>query len=184
MADPFFFGYGSLVNRETHDFPQINRASLTGWRRGWRHTNMRDVAFLTAVPDPSSTIQGLIAHVPNQDWVALDEREWAYDRVQITAMVSHPLDHDIEIAVYAIPAERYSKPSLKHPILLSYLDVVIQGYLREFGETGAADFFTTTDGWDIPVLNDRAAPQYPRHQCLTAHETAFVDDQLAQITSR
>ena len=182
MADPFFFGYGSLVNRDTHDFPQINRASLTGWRRGWRHTDLRDAAFLTAVPDPGTTIQGLIAHVPNEDWQALDKREWAYERVQVTDTVKHPLTYAIDIVVYAVPAERHNKPSIKHPILLSYLDVVVQGYLREFGEDGAAQFFTTTDGWDIPVINDRATPRYVRHQILTASETAFVDHHLARIT--
>lgn len=184
MADPFFFGYGSLVNRATHTFPQVNQARITGWRRGWRHTNLRDAAFLTAIPDPDSTIQGLIAHVPNDDWIALDEREWAYDRVPVTAAVAHPLTRDIDIAIYAVPAERHSQPSTKHPILLSYLDVVIQGYLREFGENGARQFFETTDGWDIPVLNDRQSPRYVRHQKLTDGETNFVDHHLAQYAQR
>lgn len=178
MTDPFFFGYGSLVNRATHDFPQINRASITGWRRGWRHTDLRDGAYLTAIPDPDTTIQGLIAHVPNDDWAALDKREQAYARVPATDAVSHPLKQPIHIVIYTVSDSRIRQPATKHPILLSYLDVVIQGYLQEFGEAGAAEFFATTDGWDIPILNDRAAPRYPRHQKLTAYETAFVDDQL------
>lgn len=180
MADPFFFGYGSLVNRATHDFPQASPARITGWRRGWRYTDLREAAFLTAIVDPVTTIQGLIAHVPNNDWIALDEREKAYDRVAVTSAVDHPLRHDIDIAVYAVPTQRYSQPTTKHPILLSYLDVVIQGYLQEFGEDGAHQFFKTTDGWDIPVLNDRQSPRYSRHQILSDHETAFVDHHLAQ----
>lgn len=182
MAEPFFFGYGSLVNRATHTFPKVNPASITGWRRGWRHTDLREAAFLTAISDPDTTIQGLIAHVPNDDWVALDKREWAYDRVPVTSAVEHSLAYDIDIAVYAVPTERYSKPSAKHPIMLSYLDVVVQGYLQEFGEDGARQFFETTDGWDIPVLNDRQSPHYPRHQTLSDTETAFVDHHLAQYT--
>lgn len=180
MANPFFFGYGSLVNRATHTFPQVNRASIAGWRRGWRHTDLREAAFLTAIADPETTIQGLIAHVPNDDWAALDKREWAYDRVPVTSAVEHSLTHDIDIAVYAVPTERHSRPSTMHPIMLSYLDVVVQGYLQEFGEGGARQFFETTDGWDIPVLNDRHAPRYPRHQSLSESETAFVDYHLAQ----
>ena len=80
MADPYFFGYGSLVNLATHDFPDPRPARLKGWRRAWRHTDLRPVAFLTAVPDTESEIEGMIAHVPRNDWAALDEREWAYDR--------------------------------------------------------------------------------------------------------
>jgi hypothetical protein len=70
------------------------------------------------------------------------------------------------------------------PILMSYLDVVVQGYLREFGQAGAEDFFATTDGWDIPVLDDRAAPRYPRHQALTGDERALVDALLREVGGR
>ncbi len=64
---------------------------------------------------------------------------------------------------------------------MSYLDVVIQGYLTEFGEEGAARFFETTSGWNAPLLNDRAAPLYPRAQSLTVDETAFIDQALARL---
>ena len=49
MSDPFFFGYGSLVNRSTHDYPRATRARVRGWARSWKQTNLRKVAFLTAV---------------------------------------------------------------------------------------------------------------------------------------
>jgi len=180
MADPYFFGYGSLVNAATHDFGDPRPARLTGWRRTWRHTDLRPVAFLTAIPDAQSEIEGMIAHVPNGDWAALDQREWAYDRLPATDAVSHDIEREIEIAVYAVP-DRSATAGARHPILLSYLDVVVQGYLREFGAEGAARFFATTDGWEAPILNDRAAPRYPRHQPLSAAETAFVDDRLTRL---
>ncbi|MFV0512951.1 MAG: gamma-glutamylcyclotransferase family protein [Jhaorihella sp.] len=181
MTGPCFFGYGSLVNRATHDFPGPCRATLRGWRRAWRHTDLRPVPFLTAIPDPGCVIDGLIAHVPGNDWTALDAREWAYDRVPVTQAVSHPLTYPAEIAVYAVPASRHRHPNGRCPVLLSYVDVVVQGYLREFGEDGAERFFATTDGWSAPVLNDRAEPRYARHQQLTREETAFVDDRLSAL---
>ncbi|WP_170427092.1 gamma-glutamylcyclotransferase family protein [Ruegeria arenilitoris] len=184
MADPYFFGYGSLVNLSTHDFPDPRPALLKGWRRAWRHTDLRPVAFLTAVPDAASEIEGMIAHVPKNDWVALDEREWAYDRVPATQSITHPLKHEVEIAVYAVPHDKHNAPSNHHPLLLSYIDVVVQGYLRAFGEEGADRFFETTDGWDAPILNDRAEPRYPRHQQLKPTETEFVDDRLNRIAAR
>ena len=184
MADPYFFGYGSLVNLATHDFPNPRPAVLKGWRRAWRHTDLRPVAFLTAIPDPDSEIEGMIAHVPNDDWDALDQREWAYDRVPATHSIIHPLTHDVEIAVYAVPPQRQTEPSNRHPLLLSYIDVVIQGYLRAFGPDGVDRFFATTDGWDAPILNDRAEPRYPRHQQLKPDETAFVDDHLRQLSAK
>lgn len=180
MAAPYFFGYGSLVNLATHDFPDPRPAQLKGWRRAWRHTDLRPVAFLTAIPDPDAEIDGMIAHVPQNDWAALDKREWAYDRIPATRSVTHPLKHPVDIAVYAVPADRQSARADKHPLLLSYLDVVVQGYLRAFGPDGADRFFATTDGWETPVLNDRDAPRYPRHQHLSADEISFIDDRLAQ----
>ncbi|WP_425045129.1 gamma-glutamylcyclotransferase family protein [Primorskyibacter sp. S87] len=178
-ATPYFFGYGSLVNGATHDFPDLQPARLKGWRRAWRHTDLRPVAFLTAIPDPDTEIDGMIAHVPNDDWSALDQREWAYDRIPATGSITHPIKHPVEIAVYAVPPNRQAEPSNRHPVLLSYLDVVVQGYLRNYGVEGARRFFETTDGWDAPVLDDRIEPRYPRHQQLRPEETNFVDRELA-----
>ena len=172
------------MNRDTHDFASVRTATLKGWRRIWRHTSLRKLAYLTVVPDANGSIDGLIAAVPGTDWAALDLREAAYDRHQATHQISHDLDHQPEIVVYAIPDNKHTAPSADHPVLLSYIDVVTQGYLREFGAEGAARFFTTTDGWDMPVLDDRAAPVYPRHQRLSRSETSFVDDQLGALSVR
>ncbi|MEM9427313.1 MAG: gamma-glutamylcyclotransferase, partial [Pseudomonadota bacterium] len=68
-----------------------------------------------------------------------------------------------------------------HPILLSYIDVVVQGYFRIGGEVAVEAFFHTTDGWDAPVLDDRAAPRYPRHQSLSSEETALANDWLGRM---
>ena len=181
MPDPFFFGYGSLVNRATHDFANPQPATLKGWRRAWRHTDLRPVAFLTAIPDPDCAIEGLIAQVPGADWEALDQREWAYDRVPATDAVAHRMKNDIDVAVYSVPEGRHTKPTEAYPILLSYIDVVVQGYLREYGPDGAGRFFATTDGWDVPIINDRAEPRYPRHQQLSPSESEFVDDHLSRL---
>ncbi len=184
MADPFFFGYGSLVNRSTHVFPEAAPARLTGWRRVWRHTELRPVAFLTAEPAAGVEIEGLIAHVPGNDWVALDTRERAYDRAPVTPQVSHAVGRAVEVQVYAIPEGKHGTPDVAHPVLLSYLDVVVQGYLREFGEAGVRRFFETTGGWDAPIRDDRALPVYPRAQQLAAEEQALVDDWLREIDAR
>lgn len=181
---PYFFGYGSLVNTATHDYSDPRPARLSGWRRTWAHTDLRDVAFLTAKPAPGDTIDGLIAAVPGADWAALDEREYAYDRVLASQAVGHDLPGAPEISVYAVPAERQAPGSHHHPILLSYLDVVLQGYLQVFGREGVTDFVATTDGWDAPILDDRDAPRYPRHQPTTAQERSLFDDLIATTGAR
>ena len=170
MNDPAFFGYGSLVNLKTHDYQSPERVQITGWRRIWRSTSHRDFAILSVTRDPSTTLDGIKAKVPNADWSALDDREFAYDRQSLTDGT----------AIYEVTENIIMPPGGPYPILLSYLDVVIQGYLTEFGPDGASAFFKTTDNWG-PIHDDRDNPIYPRHQQLTAEETAFVDTQLAAM---
>ena len=183
MSDPHFFGYGSLVNTATHAYPGAARARVTGWRRAWRHTDLRPVAFLTAEPAPGSAIDGLIARVPGADWAALDEREAGYDRHLVTHLTEHGTEAG-DIALYAIPEGRHVAPSEAHPVLQSYLDVVLQGYLQVFGEAGLRHFIETTEGWDVPLLLDRAAPVYPRAQTLTPSQRRLIDRALDALPLR
>jgi hypothetical protein len=184
MQDVYFFGYGSLVNRRTHIYSNAHPATARGWRRAWRFAPQRDTAFLTVVPDPGCAIEGLIAQVPDNDWRTLDQREAAYDRLPASLCIDHQRDEIENIAIYAIPKQDLNLPDQDHPVLLSYLDVVIQGYLDEFGAEGAARFFATTLGWDAPVLDDRATPRYPRAQSLTDSERMVVDQALDQLGCR
>ena len=174
-----FFGYGSLVNRATHDYPGAQAAALQGWRRVWVHTPARPVAFLSVERCADTTIQGLVADVPGGDWAALDTREFAYARHPVTAETPAGA---LPAQVYAVPEGQ--APTAGHPILLSYLDAVVQGFLREYGAEGAAGFFATTAGWQAPVLDDRAAPRYPRAQALSTRERATVDEGLARVGAR
>ncbi len=178
MIDPQFFGYGSLVNRATQTYPQARHAWLAGWRREWRKSDHRRSVFLSVRPDPTTEIAGLVAEIPGADWTALDEREAYYAR--------HPVALRTETGatdaqVYAVEPRFYGNGPDEHPILLSYLDVVLQGYRREFGEQGVADFIETTDGWDTPILDDRSDPRYTRAQVLSLAETRLVDDHLAAL---
>lgn len=181
---PYFFGYGSLVNTATHAYEDARPARLAGWRRQWVQTGLREAAFLTAVRCADSEIDGLIAAVPGADWDALDQREWAYDRLAASDAVRHGLCPATEVSVYAVPAERHNAGSEVHPVLLSYLDVVVQGYLQVFGGDGVAEFFATTGGWDVPVLDDRRTPRYPRHQQLHAKERSLTDRHLQSVDAK
>ena len=179
QRDPFFFGYGSLVNRDTHEFPRAARARVRGWARTWKRTRLRQLAFLTAVEAPGEEIEGLIAAVPGADWASLDAREYAYDR-HLVVDIDHEHDSDtaVDVQIYRTKPEHDTDASDEHPILLSYLDTVIQGYLTEFGEAGAQRFFETTAGWEAPVLDDRSDPVYARVTRLTDDERDFVDTEL------
>ena len=67
MSNQFFFGYGSLVNTSSHTFGDISNARLIGWRRVWQRTNLRNFSFLSVHKTSESSIDGVIANVPNGD---------------------------------------------------------------------------------------------------------------------
>ena len=184
MSDPYFFGYGSLVNRRTHDFPGARKACVTGWRRAWRKSPLRQRPFLTVLPDPGSEVLGLVAMVPGADWRALDAREHAYARRDVTEIVTHEVGRAVEVALYALPDGAHEDPGDEHPLVLSYIDSVVQGYLREYGIDGVGHFFATTSGWHVPVLDDRDHPVYARAQRLTGGERGIVDAGLASVGAR
>jgi hypothetical protein len=183
MSDPYFFGYGSLVNTKSHSYPDPRPATLKGWRRAWVATPRYGVVLLTGVRAPGHEIKGLIAAVPGADWAALDAREGGYARLHASDHVDHTHPAQPEIAVYAVDPSNV-RQSNSHMILLSYLDVVVQGFHEVYGEEGVQHFFDTTDNWHTPILNDRDDPIYPRHQILTQVQRDLVDGNLNRLATQ
>ena len=169
MAD--FFGYGSLVNLLTHTYVNPRPTKIKGWKRIWVSSNIHDIAFLSVETCNSTQLQGMRASTENIGWDALDLRETGYNRQQVD-------NHDMQIYV---GETKYINTSIKNPILLSYLDCVIQGYYKHFGEDGVIDFFSSTKGWDHPIFNDRSSPKYPRATKLSKYEFELVDAHIQKL---
>lgn len=176
----WFFGYGSLVNCQTHDYPDAHPAKLNCWRRAWVQTDAREFCFLSAHHVLEGAIDGLIARVPVGDWAALDARELGYTRHPVRPLIVSERETS-DIQVYSVPPETHEKDVTPKAILLSYLDVVFTGYREVFGEDGVHRFVETTDGWERPVLDDRAAPIYPRHLHLDDRDLSFIDRTLSEL---
>ena len=70
------------------------------------------------------------------------------------------------------------------PILQSYLDAVLQGFLTEHGEDAVARFIRETDGFHLPILRDREHPIYPRAVELPPHERDLFDRLLQAAGAR
>ncbi len=180
MLDPYFFGYGSLVNLSTHIYSDPHAAKIFGWRRTWESNGDGLYALLSIRPCTESTLLGLIAMVPDGNWCALDNREKGYHRQDVTDVVfsNKRIPQNCSVYVVSKPAKRIRLE--QSPILLTYLDVVLQGFIQIYGEQGPKIFFSTTDNWDRPVLDDRNDPKYPRHQRLRKDETVLVNDLLKE----
>tara|TARA_R110002020_G_scaffold86758_2_gene214206 strand:+ start:9302 stop:9967 length:666 start_codon:yes stop_codon:yes gene_type:complete len=197
-----YFGYGSLVNRRTLRTGVVAAwpARLRGWRRTWRArpdmgpTPLEALApglapcLLSAHPDPGSAIDGLLVIDRAENLEAVDAREFRYHRRSIGV---DALDFGGEVPALAaradIPLHVYEART-EHPpadgpapILRSYLDAVMQGFLVEFGKAGLSRFVAETAGFDRPVLEDREAPRYARAVDLSPAEIALFDAALAPL---
>ena len=69
-------------------------------------------------------------------------------------------------------------------ILASYLGAVVQGFRTLHGDAGALRFFETTDGWEAPLIEDLAAPLYPRAVPLSEGDVALMREGLSAACAR
>ncbi|MCP4319395.1 MAG: gamma-glutamylcyclotransferase [Hyphomicrobiales bacterium] len=190
-----YFGYGSLVNRDTlsTDYVDARPVRLHGWRRCWRPRMRGDrigahlpTSLLSARKVPGSVIDGLLVFDRLSNLPSVDEREFTYDRIAVPYERLEVIDGqktDCDVYVYEAQSNGASHDP-EHPILQSYLDAVLQGFLREFGRRGVHGFLETTDGFERTVHTDRHDPVYPRAVRLAEEERQFFDAVLAEYGTR
>ncbi|EKF17932.1 gamma-glutamylcyclotransferase family protein [Nitratireductor pacificus] len=178
-----YFGYGSLANRATHRTEIVDAlpARLKGWRRQWvRRDGESNRALLSVRRDPSSVIDGLLVIDRAENLPAVDLREERYRRVALAPSdleLSTDLPPGCTLHVYEAATVH---PPARLEVIQSYLDAVLQGFLREYGRAGVERFTADTDGFDLAVIADRKAPRYPRAVALDAEEEAYLDAFLMQ----
>ena len=207
-----YFGFGSLVNRNTlpTDHVRAIPATLKGWRRHWQARpigpdtpkQFHDIALLSIHRDGESQINGLLIIDRVENLADLEKREHAYHKVSlgiddfdISDLDVADLDiADLDISDLAIDNNEvealsellihtHISPNLANgrkqlSILRSYLDVVMQGYYREYGEAGLGRFMASTKGFELSVTEDRATPFYSRHQPISPRESAIFEQYL------
>ena len=204
-----YFGYGSLVNRATLRTEVVAAwpARLKGWHRTWRARPDMGATPGVALPDgltpsllsahrasetnPGAGIDGLLVIDLVDNLPEVDVREFRYHRRDIILA-------DLEFPVGAFGDASDGVPELafnlhvyearvEHPptqgpspILRSYLDAVMQGFLREFGPEGVHRFVAETDAFHMPIHEDRHAAIYPRAVSLSASEIELFDAALGR----
>ncbi|WP_316859655.1 gamma-glutamylcyclotransferase family protein [uncultured Cohaesibacter sp.] len=188
-----YFGYGSLVNDRTRNADSFGiPGRLKGYARHWsiweasperRAFGLQGAAALSVSPESNAYCDGLLVFDLKEHLPQVDLREAKYERVKLD-LADFATDHENPVAI-----ESYiyvGKPALtdeanpKFPILQSYIDAVMQGFLEKFGVEGLQRFVAETDGWHTPILQDRQRPLYPRSVELTLEEEALVDRYVNQ----
>ncbi len=188
-----YFGYGSLVNRATlrTEIVTAYPARLTGYRRVWCGRPAHAPKFggigpavLTAERCEGAAIDGMLVVDRLENLPAVDERENLYRRNSISlgdlAFTGTAPELDCPLFVY----ERDYEPEegvAASPILRSYLDAVMQGFLTVFGPEGLARFVAETHNFALPIHEDRDNPVYPRSVTLGEGEADLFERALLPL---
>lgn len=180
-----YFGYGSLVNKNTlrTEYIATVPATLDGWQRTWDAPSGSDfdgqsVSLLTVRPNRIMCTKGVVVFDWAKNLPMVDEREHNYHRRTINATdlgfddIFNTLDHDF----YVYEAiENNQNDAARPPLLHSYLDAVLQGFHEVYGADGVHEFMATTANFHTPILNDRNQPKYPRSVQLDDKQRNLID---------
>ncbi len=171
----FIFGYGSLINSisrtVTGETGSAVAVKIDGVSRYWsRISEDFGMSSVVVVKDPQGQCNGVLVEVPESELASFDERERGYQRVLINASDVSFYEQSIAldtqggaVNIWLYQAEKVVLPCANHPVVFSYLDVILSGCL-EYSNGFCEDFVNLTQGWQHAMLNDRLAPRYPRVQ--------------------
>jgi ChaC-like protein len=194
---PYIFGIGSLIEqasrmRTTPAAMYVLPARVSGFARGW-WARTGAVGFTTtfvgAIPEKSSSVNGVVYAVSDEELARTNKREAGYTPTDITSDVqilvpgaSRP-SAKVWLYVNKFKNEQELKnslPTAEFPIVQSYVDICLTGCRQieqGFPDVGdfAAEFIKTTRGWSKYWENDRA---YPRRAPFTVPLAQEIDELL------
>ncbi|MCT4656264.1 MAG: gamma-glutamylcyclotransferase [Cohaesibacter sp.] len=186
-----YFGYGSLVNDRTRNLESFGLAGrLQGFRRQWRMRSkiggnanpaQGGATSLNVIKDADSAIDGLLIFDHKDHLPLVDQRERNYRRIAFDLAefeTSFDIPHGVETYIYLGEPDYRHWAQEAYPVLQSYCDAVMQGFLEKFGHDGLERFMAESDGWQRPLLQDRGDPLYPRAVVLTQSEKDLFDQLL------
>lgn len=178
---PYIFGYGSLIEqasrmRTTPSAMYVLPARAPGFARGWWARTGAigfTTTFVGAIPEKSSSMNGVVYAVSEQELKDTNQREQGYTATDITNTVqilsgSYRTTDKVWIYVndFKNGEREKSVPTPQFPIVQSYVDICLTGCLQiEQGFPDIADFagefIKSTQEWSKYWENDRVNPRRP-----------------------
>jgi len=171
-------GYGSLMQtgskRGTEpDAGKNLPVRVVGFQRAWNTHGVFPTCYLGVQQSKSARmVAALYRSFPIDGVLTADAREIDYCRVAVdpdavTMLDGSPVPADSQIWVYVNKPETLAVPDAGHPIVQSYVDIVITGCLelqklvKEPDVDFVEQFVKTTKGWSKHWVNDRLYPRRP-----------------------
>lgn len=178
---PYIFGYGSLIEQASrigttplaiYVLPARVRGFARGW---WARTGVAgfSTTYVGAIPEKSSSVNGVVYTVSEQELKSTNQRERGYTPTDITRdveILSGGNTPKGKVWLYVNDFKKGERqkclPSPQFPIVQSYVDICLTGCLEieeGFPDVGnfAREFIESTQDWSQYWENDRANPRRP-----------------------
>ncbi|WP_051275523.1 hypothetical protein [Aestuariibacter salexigens] len=194
-SDHYLVAYGSLLSIHSRQhFSGVTAptlpVSVRGWRRAWitRSSGERQT-YVGALADNNGMFNAAI--IPVSLNPSLHKREQDYEFV---AVAHEQLELHVDEAHHASISGRLRDAKVwicqsreaqlaewDFPIYQSYVDTCLSGCLESGVEDFAARFVQSTAHWDTHLVNDRAAPKYPRAAPLKPDFARMIDEVMEKF---
>jgi hypothetical protein len=195
-------GYGSLMEKKSKAMSAPTAGPnhpvrVTGFQRSWTDRGGLGPGFRTIFlgVEVAKGIQMVAVAYSDPDRTNIsgtDAREQSYCRMavepaKVEVLDSWDLPADAEIWIYTMKPDKIGRPDASHPIVQSYVDVFLSGYLQmqdllrpEIAAklNFASECITTTSGWSEHWKNDRI---YPRRPWMYQRNAPTIDGHLKRL---
>jgi hypothetical protein len=168
--------------------PERYPAEVQNWTREWGHcfdTPRGPVCVLTAAERTGGRIQGILIRCDAADLAQIDAREAGYDRVELPRrdVLSSVDDLPEKLYIYKSRPAHYRPGDTDFRIWYSYVETVLHGFLSVFKTEGVDAFIRSTDGWTVPVIDDRDNPQYRRSpaKLISVEDKLYIEQTIRRI---
>jgi len=181
LENLFYSGVSSKIDESKDLEKYLKFCRIADIQRGWYTHNMnptikqgglaKDPTFLAAFEKTGSRCNGILIEVTDDELSALVRREKGYNLVHIDTsritMIYGAIENHAEVYYLEIPETLVQRASKSHPIVQSYVDLCMKGFIKLDEMLGkknykyTREFIRTTKSWNKYWINDRLHPYRP-----------------------
>ncbi|MEN9917112.1 MAG: hypothetical protein RLY40_1044 [Pseudomonadota bacterium] len=174
----YIIGYGSLIETASKNATDPHSGEnkpvwVEHYQRGWFSKGLADgysTTYLGVIKNKHARFNGTIFNLPSaSSFKNYDAREKYYCRVLVAPDDIHLLTGKKlpqgQFWIYALKPELLAPPSVRYPIVESYVDIFLAGCLEIEKKYHLSNFaaacVNTTSDWSVNWVNDRIYPRRP-----------------------
>jgi hypothetical protein len=205
MKHPFphlVFGYGSLICPDSRAITaptvaerHVIPVNAQNFERTWAKKSKRGMTSMGVRFREGVECVGVLVPVNEEELSQFDEREIGYDRVELKAddifQIPFLADHfyentflaedKLEVPRIWVYVQQLPIPATEsHPIVQSYLDIILRGCLS-ISEEFADEFMKTTKGWDPAELSEDDVSSSNERDDANSENGYLSDDEMDDV---